>query len=56
MVQHKNMECAGKVFIKVYGNYTRLEKEVNEVKEDWIVGRTIHQTGYARGVIYLEKR
>lgn len=56
MVQHENMECAGKVFIKVYGNYTRLEKEVNEVKEDWIVGRTIHQTGYARGVIYLEKR
>lgn len=53
IVQHENMECAGKVFIKVYGNYTGLEKKVNEVKEDWIVGRTIHQTRYARGVIYL---
>ena len=38
--------CAGKLSMKGPGNYTVLEKkekEVNDVNEDWRVGRTIKQ-------------
>lgn len=35
--------------MKVHGNDTGLEREKGKVvKENWKVGRTINQTGYAR--------
>lgn len=43
--------------MKVHGNDTWLQREKGKVvKENWRVGRTINQTGYARGEIYLGRK